>query len=353
MSGTHHGARWAALLLGLAAGCACAAPGDPLAEVQEMVKSGRSAEAMRSLDALISQHPGDAHLRFQKGVMLADQKRTGDAINVFQRLGQDFPALPEPFNNLAVLYVEQGQLDKARSALESAIRSRPNYGTAFQNLGDVYTRMASRAYSRALQMEDPESAPKLVLLRELHDVPASAPVVATVAAASAPSRPVAAAPAASAASATPTVPAAAPSSAPASAAVAAAAASAPPAAAPAASAAAPHAADDNVAVGNAVRDWASAWSRKDVNAYLASYAPGFKGNEASAAAWQNTRRQRIIGKRQISVAVSGLNVEVQKGVAKVSFKQSYVADLLRVTSQKTLELEQHNGKWLIRKESTG
>ena len=334
----------AALLLAVAVGCACAAPIDPLAEVQEMHKAGRSADAMRTLDGLIAQRPADPQLRFQKGVMLADQKRTAEAINVFQRLGQDFPALPEPFNNLAVLYVEQGQLDKARTALEAAIRSRPNYGTAFQNLGDVYTRMASRAYAKALQIEDPESAPKLALLRELYEAPALTPTVATAAVSAPASRPavVAVAVAVSAASTPAVVPVPA-ASAPASSA----------AAASSVTASEPRSADDTRAINAAVRDRASAWSRKDLNAYFAAYATDFKGSDASAAAWQSNRRDRILGKRQISVEVSGLNVSIAKGVAKVTFRQSYAADLLRVSSQKVLELEQHNGKWLIRKESTG
>ena len=330
----------AALLLAVAVGCACAAPTDPLTEVQEMHKAGRSADAMRTLDGLIAQRPADPQLRFQKGVMLADQKRTAEAINVFQRLGQDFPALPEPFNNLAVLYVEQGQLDKARTALEAAIRSRPNYGTAFQNLGDVYTRMASRAYARALQIEDPESAPKLALLRELYEAPALTPTVAMAAVSAPASRPAAVAVAAASTPAVVPVPAA---SAPASSA----------AAASSVTASEPRPADDTRAINAAVRDWASAWSRKDLNAYFAAYTAGYKGSDASAAAWQSNRRDRILGKRQISVEVSGLNVSVAKGVAKVTFGQSYAADLLRVSSQKVLELEQHNGKWLIRKESTG
>jgi opacity protein-like surface antigen len=111
--------------------------------------------------------------------------------------------------------------------------------------------------------------------------------------------------------------------------------------------------DESKAVTAAVREWASAWSRKDLNDYFASYMPGFKGSDSSASAWQSNRRQRIMGKRRISVEISGLNVEINKNVARVSFRQSYVADLLRVSSQKTLELEHHNGKWLIRKESTG
>jgi tetratricopeptide (TPR) repeat protein len=327
-----------ALLLILAFGNTHAAPADPLAEVQDMLKAGRSAEALRTLDTLIAQRPGDAQLRFQKGVILVDQKRGAEAIGVFQRLGQDFPALPEPFNNLAVIYVEQGQLDKARSALESAIRSRPNYGTAFQNLGDVYTRMASRAYARALQIEDPEAAPKLALIRDLYEMPAptTVAVLSTPAAASAgkPTVPATAAASSTAAASAPSAVVAAPAT---------------PTSAPAAQ----RASEDTRAVTAAIRDWASAWSRKDMNDYFGAYVRDFKGSDTSASAWQANRRERIMGKRNISVDVSGLKIDIMKDVAKVSFRQAYSADLLRVSSQKALELEQRNGKWLIRKESTG
>jgi Tetratricopeptide repeat len=324
----------ATLLLALLVGNTLAAPADPLAEIHDLLKTGRSAEALRALDSLIAQRPGDAQLRFQKGVMLVDQKRAPEAITVFQRLGQDFPALPEPFNNLAVLYVEQGQLDKARSALESAIRSRPNYGTAFQNLGDVYTRMASRAYARALQIEDPEAAPKLALIRDLYEMP----MPATVAVLSTPTP----------TPTPPSTPAAASATRPAVVVV-------PPAAsaASATSPAMPHGDDDSRAVTAAVRDWASAWSRKDMNDYFGAYVRDFKGSDTSAAAWQANRRERITGKRRISVEVSDFKIGIAKDVARVSFRQAYSADQLRVSSQKTLELEHRNGKWLIRKESTG
>ena len=330
-----------ALLLSMAGSVAFAAPTDPIADVQDMLKAGRSAEALRTLDTLIAQRPGDAQLRFQKGVILVDQKRAAEAISVFQRLGQDFPALPEPFNNLAVLYVEQGQLDKARSALESAIRSRPNYGTAFQNLGDVYTRMASRAYARALQIEDPEAAPKLALIRDLYDMPLTGgtSVAAVTPAATRPAPPSAAAPATAPAAATALPAASTPEV---------------PVPSPAATTPAPARTDDESrAVAAAVRDWASAWSRKDLGDYFGAYVSGFKGSDSSASEWQSNRRDRITNKSRISVDISGLKIDVSKNSAKATFRQTYVADLLRVSSQKTLELENRNGKWLIRKESTG
>jgi tetratricopeptide (TPR) repeat protein len=74
--------------------------------------------------------------------------------------------LPEPYNNLAVLYASQGQYDNARAALEMAIRTNPSYATAHENLGDVYAKLASQAYSKALQLDSSNTGvqPKLALI---------------------------------------------------------------------------------------------------------------------------------------------------------------------------------------------
>lgn len=157
-----------ALLLGMA--CASApVRADDLSIVQALVRQGNLTQATERLDAFLAGQPKDARGRFLRGLILTAQERPADAIRVFLALTDDYPELPEPYNNLAVLYAAQGQLDRARQLLESAIRAHPSYATAHENLGDVYARMASDAYHRALQF-DPSSATmktKLTLIREL------------------------------------------------------------------------------------------------------------------------------------------------------------------------------------------
>jgi len=82
---------------------------------------------------------------------------------------EDFPELPEPYNNLAVLYASEGQLDSARAALEMALAAAPNYATALENLGDVYLQMAADAYQRAAKLDpsNRQAGAKLALSREL------------------------------------------------------------------------------------------------------------------------------------------------------------------------------------------
>ncbi len=155
-----------ALLLSAATALAHA---DEVAEVNQIVKSGQPTEAMAKLDQFLAAKPRDPQLRFLKGVMLADSKRTAEAMAVFTSLNEDYPELPEPYNNLAVLHAGQGNYDKARAALEAAVRGNPGYATAYENLGDVYARLAVQAYSRALALDAGNAAlpPKIAQLRTL------------------------------------------------------------------------------------------------------------------------------------------------------------------------------------------
>lgn len=152
------------------ANVAGAAQADEVQEISRMMRAGQHEGALTRTDAYLATRPRNAaQARFLKGLILTEMNRTNDAIAIFQRLSEDFPELPEPYNNLAVLYASQGQFDKARGALEMAIRTHPSYATAHENLGDVYAKLASQAYDRALQLDSANSTAqtKLSLIREL------------------------------------------------------------------------------------------------------------------------------------------------------------------------------------------
>ncbi|MDF1485285.1 tetratricopeptide repeat protein [Ramlibacter sp. H39-3-26] len=334
-----------------------AAHADEYGEITQLLRAGKSADALAKADQALATKPRDPQLRFLRGVAQAETGKPGDAIATFTRLTEEYPELPEPYNNLAVLYANQNQLDKARSALEMAIRTNPSYATAHENLGDVYAKLASQAYNKALQLDDASAAtvkPKLALIHELFmrgpaagkngsgkpATPAPLPPAAATPAAPSPAAPVAAAvpPAPAPAPAQPPVPA------PAAAAQAPA---APPA--PAAS----ESADEKDVVA-AVQAWAAAWSARDVKTYLSAYAKDFDPpGKQSRSAWESERRLRIEGKSRIAVKLSELRVAVTGAKAVARFRQDYSADTLRVTSRKTLELVKSDGQWAIVKESTG
>ena len=329
---------------------AAQAQANDYAEITQLLKAGKAAEALTKADQRLSATPRDPQLRFLKGVAQADSGKQADAVATFTKLTEDYPELPEPYNNLAVLYANQNQLDKARTALEMAIRTNPSYATAHENLGDIYAKLASQAYNKALQLDAANATsvkPKLALIRELFSADiakgakpaAAAPAPAVVAT----QRP-APAPA----------PAAAPAPTPAPAATAAA-----PAATPAPAPAAPDAAKQEAAkdakeVTAAVQAWAAAWAAKDMKAYLAAYGKDFDPpGRMTRAAWEKEREARIVGKSKITVQVSDLNVSVNGNKATARFRQAYSADSLNVSSRKTLDLVESNGRWLIVREATG
>jgi tetratricopeptide (TPR) repeat protein len=357
-----------ALAIGLAIGFAAPAFADNLPEVQRLIKQGQYPQALDKVDAYLSSRPKDAQGRFLKGLIYTEMNKPAEAIGVFTKLSEDYPELPEPYNNLAVLYAQQKQYDKARTALEMAIRTHPSYAIAYENLGDVYAKLASQAYDKALQLDNANSATqnKLALIRDLITTsgkgnvkPPPAPVAA--AAPVAPAAPgalpgtVAAKPIAPSASIVAATPGAASTSAASTPASKSAAVTAAPvsaaAPAPAPTQAKASAGDDDVV--KAISAWADAWSRKDMKAYLGAYARDFdtpKG--ASRKAWEQEREQRIAGKGgKISVSFDTPTISINGDKATAKFRQHYKATGLSSSTTKTLVFVRNGGKWLIKEEN--
>ncbi len=161
----------ALLLVALASG-ASSARADDLADAERLAANGDTIGALTLVDKALSQRPTDAQLRFAKGVLLTDLKRPDEAMAVFIQLSQDFPELPDPLNNVAVLHAAAGRLDQARVALESALRNDPKHRNARENLGDVYVRLAVRLWeSLGTDSSDAALVRKLRLARELLRAP--------------------------------------------------------------------------------------------------------------------------------------------------------------------------------------
>lgn len=157
------------VILSLSAGMVHAA--DDVANITQLFRSGQQSEAFTQLDALLATKSDRPDLRMLKGVLLVDAGRTDEALVVFQQLTEDFPEVPEPYNNLAVLYAARGDFERARQALEGALRANPGFAIAHQNLGDIYAQLAQLSYQRALKAEpaNVEIPPRLALLRKLNE----------------------------------------------------------------------------------------------------------------------------------------------------------------------------------------
>lgn len=311
---------------------------DEIADIGKLLRGGQLDQAMQKVDSYLATKPRDAQGRFLKGLILTEQNKTADAITVFTRLTEDFPELPEPYNNLAVLYAGQGQYEKARQSLEMAIRTHPSYATAHENLGDVYAKLASQAYDKALQLDNnnPAAQNKLAMAKELigsGNTRARAQAAQATPAAQAAVKPLpgtttAAAPAAKPAAAAP-----------------AAAASTTPSAKPA---------NDEADIIAAVNAWAAAWTKQDTKGYLAAYAKDFKiPGGKSRSSWEADRKQRIEAPKKIQVKVDSPSIKVEGGTATVKFRQHYKSNILTASSTKTLIMTKTGGAWQILDEKSG
>lgn len=324
---------------------------DELQNIQALLKQGNQSLALDRANTYLASHPKDAQVRFIKGVILTEQNKTAEAIKVFTALTEDFPELPEPYNNLAVLYASQQQYDKARVALEMAIQTHPSYATAHENLGDIYAKMASEAYDRALKLDKSNTAAqtKLSMIKEIFPVnsrlqrPMAKPTMTkpTVVAV-APAAPIKTAPPAAPATSTPVVAKApekvvekAPEK-------------------PAEKVEKPKQ-DETHAIDAMLNSWAQAWSNKNVGAYLSHYASDFKTPKGeSRAAWEKFRKERITAPKHIQVSVSAIKVNIKDDThAHVTFRQHYKADTLNTSATKTLVLIKSGDKWLIQQERVG
>ncbi len=326
---------------------------DELQDINRMMKQGQLQQSLERVDKYLAGKPRDAQGRFLKGLILTEMNHPNQAIQVFLKLSEDYPELPEPYNNLAVLYASQGHYEKARVALESAIRTHPSYATAHENLGDIYAKLASQAYDKALQLDSTNTGAKtkLAMIGEL--------IGSGTRIAGAPPRtePVKTAQAA---------PAKAAEGGKAGAVANSGSGTEPKAAEPKKTepkAAEPKAQEPNAKAGGganaeadavleAVRAWAGAWSRKDVSGYLAHYAKDFKTPKGeSRAAWEKGRKQRIVAPKKIEVEIESPKVSISgDNTASVSFRQVYRSDVIKATGTKTLVMVKSNGKWLIHEE---
>jgi tetratricopeptide (TPR) repeat protein len=314
----------------------CHAQTEDYSDITKLLKVGKANDALNKAEQRLVVTPRDPQLRFLRGVAQADSGKTLEAIASFTRLTEEYPELPEPYNNLAVLYANQNQLEKARIALEMAIRTNPSYSTAHENMGDIYAKLASQAYNKALQLDESSATtikPKLALIRELF-APISGgrantkPAVATTA----PTPPV--------------VVVAQSSSLPATT-MAAAKNDTPPTKSIVSTA-------DEAAVESSVNAWAKAWSDKNMSAYLASYSADFDPpGRQTKSEWAKERESRIVTKNKITVDLSDMTIKIDGSKATARFRQAYKGDSFVSNSRKTLDLVKSNGRWYISKESVG
>lgn len=315
-----------ALIISLVPALALAATA-PLQDASQLLQQGKSSQALEKVNGYLAKNAKDPQGRFLKGLILAEMNHVPEAIRIFTDLTNDYPELPEPYNNLAVLYASEGQYEQAKNSLEKAIRTNPTYATAHENLGDIYAKLASQAYDKALQLDKSNTSAqmKLALVRDIFTPTAAERARAIKHGAIKP----AALTQDNEPAETPSTTAATDKTKP--------------------TPVQPQNMGSSISpVGKTIQDWAAAWSARDVASYLSFYSANFSTPKGmSRADWEAQRKQRLTSPSSIRVDVYDLTVARKGTQATVDFKERYQSNLLKTTVSKQLTLQQEAGAWKI------
>ena len=280
-----------------------------LEQIKILLKNGNYSRAEILVNKSIEDNLNNPELLFYKGIIETNIGKNNQAIDTFRNLTEKFPELPEPFNNLAVLYAEKGQFILAKEILEQAIKTNPSYLTAHINLGDIFTKMASEAYNNALEIDESNNIAitKLSMITQLFNYNPNIKNTKI----------------------------------------------------------------DSIKVTNKVKDkkptkkeisedilnvldnWRVAWENKNMDEYLSAYASNFQyPNNMTQASWEKYRTNRITSKKVIEISLSNTKIKFKKKEVLVTFVQNYKSGNLNQVSNKTLVFIEEEGDWLIFKETS-
>ncbi len=317
----------AAVALALSSAAPAAAS---LEAARKLAAQGDPGAALSLVEQRLGAAPELPEGLFLKGVLLVELRRADEAREVFERLIELQPGLPEPYNNLAVIQAAAGDYEAAVGTLRKSLQTHSSYRTAYENLTKIYTQLASDAYSQALDAEptDRPEVVELVLLGTLGEfvgVRSDSGAEPTAEAQIAAAEPTAMAQGAPA----PAAPR-------------------PEPAPPASSETGPGA----ESVAPAVESWRRAWEEQNVDDYLASYSQDFRPADGSSRQlWRAQRRDRLAAPEFIRVTLAYLDEpKVDGTTAEIRFLQSYESDSFQDRVTKTLVLTWEDGGWKILEE---
>jgi tetratricopeptide (TPR) repeat protein len=287
-------------------------------QLQLLIEQKKYAEAGREGNRVMQQDPTNARARFLTAYAYQMIAETDKAIALYQDLIRDYPTLPEPRNNLAMIYLERGDYDHASQLLVSAINTRISYAIAYANLSQVYKGIASEAYRRAIsQSTEPAKYTHDIELTAITwlDTPDSGSTqqIASLAV----SEPVSKQSTVKKSETTTTV---------------------------------VNTADDILLI-EKVRNWARAWSGKDFDNYRDSYASNYRDKFETHQQWVNHRQKRILRPGEIKVVVSDFKVKQRDANrATVDFTQAFSSPGYSDRVVKRLDFKLVDSQWKIASE---
>jgi tetratricopeptide (TPR) repeat protein len=287
-------------------------------KINKLIDAKKYPQAQQQIKNLLKEDKNNPQLLFIKGVLLSETNKIEKAIETFQALTESHPTLPEPYNNLAVLYAQIGDFDKAKASLEQAIKTHPSYATAHINLGDIYTRMASESYTQALQIDNQNknAKTKLSSIKKLFGFQPLNKKIKL----------------------------------------------------PQKKAESLDTNEDKKISGDNtnsqkevtindveffIMEWKTSWETKDFAKYINFYSNKFINNKnQDFESYKKFRKPRIIGKKVININLENILIEKKDGFFLASFLQNYKADNIESSTQKKLFIQIEDGNLKITNEAS-
>ena len=276
-------------------------------EIKVLLKNGSYDDAETLTNQSIENNLNDPELLFYRGIIETNQGKKNQAIDTFRDLTERFPQLPEPFNNLAVLYAEKGQFRLAKEILEQAIKTNPSYLTAHINLGDIFTKMASEAYNKALEIDKSNNIAitKLSMITQLFNYNPNTKNTAIDSIKTKDEVKIIR----------------------------------------------PSNKELRKSILNSIENWKTAWEGKDMKNYINAYSSNFiYPNNMTKSEWEKYRTNRIVPKKIINISISNIKLKFKKETITATFTQNYKSGRLNQTSNKSLTFVGDDGRWLILEE---
>ena len=276
-------------------------------EIKILLKNGDYTNAEKLTNQSIENNLNNPELLFYKGIIETNQGKKNQAIDTFRDLTERFPKLPEPFNNLAVLYAGKGQFRLAKEILEQAIKTNPSYLTAHINLGDIFTKMASEAYNKALEIDKSNNIAitKLSMITQLFNYNPNTKNTAIDSIKTKDEVKIIR----------------------------------------------PSNKELRKSILNSIENWKTAWEGKDMKNYINAYSSNFiYPNNMTKSEWEKYRTNRIVPKKIINISISNIKLKFKKETITATFTQNYKSGRLNQTSNKSLTFVGDDGRWLILEE---
>ena len=273
-----------------------------LEQLQQLIAQQRYDAAALRGEELLQQNPRHARARFLTAYAHQMSNQPNQAVSHYQALIEQDPTLPEPRNNLAMIYIARGDYDRASELLVEALNTHPSYATAYQNLSEIYKGIASEAYRRAVsESKEPASYTHDIKLSAITRLESVSPVLAAAEVEEEPS--------------------------------------------------AINFANQETMLIERVKLWADAWSGKDFAAYTGFYSPQFSAKFESHQQWLDYRRKRILRPGTILVEVSDIQIKWRSDTrAIIDFRQAFDSPNYSDRVIKRIELDRIGSEWKITEE---